>query len=1171
MDNPPMGVTGPSGGGLDFRLLGPVEVWRDGHAIPLGRRQRALLALLVLHVDEVVSTDVLVEELGGSHAGRAPANALQATVSRLRRALGDSGRVIVTRSPGYLLGPGAGEIDVARFERLFAEGRQAQRAGNLVRAGATLREALELWRGAPLADLGGYDFADRERRRLEELRFAAVLERIEADLQVGLHSELVAELESLTLHHPLDQRLRALLMTALYRSGRDGDALSAYQEARNVLVDELGVEPGRELRELQRAILAQEAGLEIVMPPTNGRMGSGLVGRERELAELSAGLDDATHGQGRVYLLAGEPGIGKSRLAEALLERASAAGATVLVGRCWEAGGAPAFWPWVQALRTYVGATDPAILRAQLGPGANDVAQLLPELRARFPDLGAPAPLEPDIARFRLFDALSSFLVAVGETAPVVLLLDDLHAADEPSLLLLEFLARSLGGAKVLVVGAYRDVDPPVRDPLSAALADLLREPVTRRLPLSGLGETDVARFIESIVGQVPAQELVEAISVETQGNPLFVGEIVRLLAAQGRLDVRDRSALEIPQSVRDVVSRRLRQLSPEANHVLALASVLGREFALDLLARLSGLSDDELLDTLDEPVAARVVSDVPGSPDRLRFAHVLIRDTLHDGLSAARRFHLHRLAVAALERLDDDSGARLAELAFHALSGRDFEGGLAYARRAGDRAAELLAFEEAARLYRAALDAGELAGMAGDEHCELLVALGDVQARAGDMPVARESFGRAADLATAIGSTELLARAALGYGGRFLFTRGTEDPRIVELLEQASRALGTEESALRVRVLTRLANAVSQQAPDVADRLTAEAVDVAGRLQDPATLEYAISGRLWATRAPIDLDERGRLACRLMDAGDKERAFEGHILQFIVLGARGDVAGMHEELKTQTRLADELGQPSQRWWIRAHGAQLALLEGRLAEADELIQRAMRLGQRAQSYDAPTYFQLQQFALRRSQGRLTEVCSRLEQTVAGDPTRPLLRCVLAVTYWELGRRELSTRLFEQLAADHFAQLRVNNDWLLSAALLAELASSAPDPVRAESLYRRLVPFDGLNVDTAEVSTGAVARYLGLLAATTGRFALAERHFDDALVMNERMGARPWLAHTLADHAAALLRRGGAGDAAHAHDLLRRAIATFDELGMATHAARTAASMAATAEQGLAWR
>ena len=407
-------------------------------------------------------------------------------------------------------------------------------------------------------------------------------------------------------------------MLCLYRSGRQAEALETYQAARRALVEELGIEPGRRLRELHQAILVQDPGLDgsaVPEPAAETRRGA-FVGRESELAELVAGLDDAFAGRGRLFLLVGEPGIGKSRLAEELIAHARARGARVLVGRCWEAGGAPAYWPWVQSLRAHVRDSDTAALRSQLGAGAADLAQIVPELRERFPDLPEPLAPESEGARFRLFDATAEFLRNAAEGRPIVLVLDDLHAADAPSLLLLRFLARALGSTRLLLLAAYRDVDPVPGRPLTDMLAEVAREPATRRLSLGGLSEREVAEYVELTASELASPELVAALHDEAEGNPLFVGEIVRLLAVEG---VRSESPaavrLAIPQSVRDVIARRLTHLSRECNRVLVLASVIGREFGIDALARLAAVSVDELLETLDEAMAARVSQTIRERP----------------------------------------------------------------------------------------------------------------------------------------------------------------------------------------------------------------------------------------------------------------------------------------------------------------------------------------------------------------------------------------------------------------------------------------------------------------------------------------------------------------------------------------------------------------------------
>jgi AAA ATPase domain/Bacterial transcriptional activator domain len=314
---------------------------------------------------------------------------------------------------------------------------------------------------------------------------------IEARLALGRHAEVIGELERLTAQHLYRERFRAQLMLALYRSDRQAHALQAFQDARSMLVEELGIEPGERLRELERAILAQDPALHLAAEepadePAVGTAGSAFVGRERELAELLTSLDDAFAGRGRLVLLSGEPGIGKSRLADELIAQARARGAQILVGRCWEAGGAPAYWPWVQSLRAYVRGAEPDALRVQLGAGAADLAQILPELRERFPDLPKPLALESEGARFRFFEATSAFLRGAAEVRPLVLVLDDLHAADEPSLLLLRFVAREIAASRVLALCAFRDIDPALRDPLAAALAELCESRTASRSRSTG-------------------------------------------------------------------------------------------------------------------------------------------------------------------------------------------------------------------------------------------------------------------------------------------------------------------------------------------------------------------------------------------------------------------------------------------------------------------------------------------------------------------------------------------------------------------------------------------------------------------------------------------------------------------------------------------------------------
>ena len=1145
---------------MQFRVLGPLEVYEGDRRVMLGGpKPRSLLATLVLRRGEVVPAEQLIEHLYGTAPPAKATKSIHAHVSRLRKALGDNR--LRTAGGGYALEISPGELDVDKFEKLVDRGRQALADNDPAAAASTFRQALALWRGPPFADFRYDEFAQPEIARLEELRLGVVEDRIDADLALGRHSDLVSELEAIVAEHPLRERPRAQLMLALYRSGRQAEALEAYADARRILTDELGLDPGDELRTLQRAILEHHPSLTAPGAATTSddrvRARGDFVGRSAELARLREALDDALAGRGRLVLISGEPGIGKSSLADELVSEARRRDARVLVGRCWEAGGAPAYWPWVQSLRSYVRESDPASLRTHLGSGASELAQLLPELGELFPDLPAPLSTEGAGARFRLFDATATFLKNAAHERPLVVVLDDLHASDEPSLLLLQFLSRVLGDSGLLVVALYRDVDPSLRKPLLPTLAELAREPVTRRVPLSGLDANEVAEFVQRATDSTPSDELVVAIHEETDGNPLFVGEVVRLLTAEGRLAT-PAAVHSIPQGVREVIERRVGRLAVQTAELLALASVLGREFELKVIARVGGRSTAETLSLLDEAVAERIVGDVPGARGRLRFAHELIRDTLYDELTPARRVRLHREAGEALEALySADLEPHLAELAHHfaeAAPAHDDRRAVDYARLAGDRAAGLLAFEEAVRLYESALDLG---GTQHPDRCEMLLALGEAQARAGDTPSAKDTFRRAAELAERLDAPEQLARAALGYGGRIVWDVSRDDKDLVHLLERAIAALGPRDSTLRVMLLARLAAGPLRDAsfpPERKAGLSREALEMARRIGEPLTIAYALSGYIAANHSPEHTTMQVELSSQLIEvataAGDLERAVEGYEHRRDSRLELADVRGAEADTEAMARLASELHQPSQDWYVAIKQASYALLEGRFAEAEILNQNALDLGERAVTWNAVVSFRLQTFVLRRQQGRLREIDAPLRKWADDYPTYPIWRCVLTLAAADLGSEAEARKLFEALRGEDFRAIPFDEMWLVGMSFLAEAATSLSHMGGADELYRRLLPYaDRIAVAYPDIATGAVARYLGLLATTSGNWSDAEHHFQSALELNERIGARPWLALTRRDFATMLRARDAPGDSEQAERLLRSAQNLATEIGM----------------------
>ena len=1126
---------------MDFRILGPLEVDDDGRSVELGgTRQRALLALLVLRCNEVVAADRLIEDLYGGRPPPTASKSLQAHVSRLRSALRPKSR-LHTRAGGYVLEIGTDELDADRAAKLLADGRRERAAGDHDAAALSLDAALALWRGPPLADVAYDGFAQDEVARLEELRLECLEERIDADLDRGRPAEVAGELERLVSEHPLRERFRWQLMLALYRCGRQAEALAAYQDGRRVLLEELGLEPGRALQDLERAILRHDPALDARPPEPSehvgsearaGRRAAGVfVGRERELREILAAFDDARSGTGRLVLLTGEAGIGKSRLADELAAHAQLRGANVLWGRCWEAGGAPAYWPWVQALRSYLRNQDPETLRRQLGTGKPELAHLLPDLRELFPGVPELQDLESEGARFRLFDAVATFLRNASEETPLLLVLDDLHVADEPSLLMLQFIASGIADARVALLAIYRDPDPERADQEDVRLASLGRA-ASVRIALGGLAETDVASYVRSTADVEPPTSVVDAIVRETEGNPLFVGEVVRLLTAEGQIGrpVHASWHLTVPRGVREVIGRRLRHVSPECIETLTLASVLGREFGLDALERLSGRAADELLDVLDQAVAARVVVDVPGTTGRLRFAHALIRDTLYDGLTAARRVALHRSAGEVLEALyARHRELHLTELAHHfavAAPGGGVPKAVDYARQAGAHASQLLAHEEAARLYELALSVLALdSGADASLECVLNLELGESLSRAGDLAQARDAFLRAAAIARSLGDAEALAAAALGYGGRIVWARPAGDRLVVSLLEEALGMLGEADSPVRTRLLARLAGALrDERDPDRRIRIGENAVAAARRLGDDATLAYALAGLCAAQHGFADYERQLATARELREVagaiGDRESAGDALTAEILVYAARNDFAAARATLNTYAALAAELAQPSQAWLARALEVMLVLQDGRFEEAELLVPATYELGRRAQEIEAFSAYALQLYVLRRERGRLEDAQEPLARAAAQSQARPVFRSAHAALATQLDERAEARRVFEELAANDFEIVPRDNEWLLAAAFLAETARALGDTSRMSTLYAELAPHAGWSTANApEGSLGAVARTLGLLAAGLGRDGDAVDHLRRAIEIDTSIGAVPWVAHAQAELAA----------------------------------------------------
>jgi tetratricopeptide (TPR) repeat protein len=882
------------------------------------------------------------------------------------------------------------------------------------------------------------------------------------------------------------------------------------------------------------------------------------------MAELLGGLDDALGGTGRLFLVVGEPGIGKSRLADEVAGQARLRGLSVCWGRCWEAGGAPAYWPWVQVMRAWLRGREPDAVRQAVGGAAVDVVQLLPEVSHLFPGLSSPASADPESARFQLFDSTATFLRNAATADPLVLVLEDLHAADTPSLLFLRFLATQLAPANVMVLATYRDIELSPEHPLTAVVADLAREPPTRLIHLRGLGEDDVGRLVAA-AGIAPTPPLASALFRETNGNPLFIKEAVRLLSAEGKMGrVEDVAALRliVPRGVRDVIARRLGHLDGSCREMLSVASVLGTDFTTEALSRLCGKPDgDELRELLDRAVDNGLVGQLQGSLGRWRFSHGLVRETLYGELPSAQRMQQHRRAAAVLQAVyASDEASHLAELAHHFFEAAplgDVATAVGFCRRAAEAAASSLAYEEAARLYGMALTALELdqtrdAGLV----TELLLAEGDASARAGDLAGARETFFRAAGNARQTGDARQLGLAALGYGGRFQWARVGDDPHLVGLLQDALLLLGGDDDRLRVRLLSRLACALrSSPTRERSDTLSRQALEIARGLEDPATLAYALVGRCWAVAWPENPQVRLELATELIgvaeEAGDTERVVEGHLARCDALATLGAVSVARLEIEDMSRKAKELRQPAQLWLVGVQQTIYALMEGDFDRAERLIASEVRPGQPPTlASDDLSLHQMHRFLLARERGQLAEVEEGARAAADQLSWYPVHRAALACLLVELGRQAEAAVVFHRLAANGFQAVPRDSEWLMGLCLAGDACAGLGDTEAADVLYEQLSPFDGRHaLGFGEGSVGAVSRYLGLLAHTLGRREDAVGHLRDAITINEQLGARPWSAHSRFDLANVLLARDGPGDREQAAAELRLAADACEALGM----------------------
>ncbi len=895
------------------------------------------------------------------------------------------------------------------------------------------------------------------------------------------------------------------------------------------------------------------------------------VGRHEEMGQLRMHLENALSGRGALAMLVGEPGIGKTRLAEEFAVYAGLRGAQVLVGHCYEGEVAVPYLPFVEAFRQYVrGRADPT-LRQELGEGAPEVAKLVSEVRQRFPDIPEAPPLEGDAERHRLFQSVTDFLRNAAGANPVVLFLDDIHWADKPSLLLLQYLARGLRGDRVLIVGAYRDVELDRTHPLSEVVAALRRERLYERVLLRGLPPDEVRAMIEALGEQETPEALAQAIYRETEGNPFFVEEILKHLIEIGAISrqqdgwVGDAAAIaqNIPEGIREVIGRRLSRLSEPCNRMLTLASTMTGGFSWELLREVSGEEEERLLDLLDEALTAQLIRErKDGASGTYEFTHALIRQTLYGELNTPRRVRMHRQIGEAMERLyAANPEPHLAELAHHlfqAAPGGDVDKAIEYARRAGERAAGVLAHEEAVEQYGMALQALELRDKPDDRlRCELLLALGGAQDKAGEPEKATATLEQAMKLAEGLKEPELVGSVALAYaaacGRGPLAMTDAGSP----FIERALAAIDGGDSALRGRLLVALAMTlfVPLGPLERSVALAREAWAMGERMGDVQVQASALNNLHILLQGPQHTEERVEIATRAIrlaeEAGEKAQIIWAHISRMIDSLEIGDIETVDRELALIFPMADETREP---WYLGVRPywtAMRAIMEGRLAEGEHKSQQAMLFAQRLQHPLFAQGFAVQMFNIRLQQGRAAELEPLLKRTVEQNPDVIAWLPALALLYAVAGKEAEAREVYERLAADDFASIPMDGGWLTAMNRLATIAAYLKDKSRATVLYDMLLPYRNRNIVIANavICDGSASRPLGMLATVLERWGEAEELFQEAVEMNTRIGARPNLARTQYEHAVMLLARDEPGDRRRALELLDEALAIFQEIGM----------------------
>jgi tetratricopeptide (TPR) repeat protein len=873
-------------------------------------------------------------------------------------------------------------------------------------------------------------------------------------------------------------------------------------------------------------------------PPTS------FVGRRKELAELRAALDESV--RGHLYLISGEPGIGKTRLADELAAEARGRGVRVVWGRCWAGGSTPTYWPWIQVLRSCLSTSNPkqsrSVLESELPPAVvHEVAQIVPELRSSSESLKAPAlQINPEEARFRLFDSVATLLKSFSRLQPALIVIDDLHDADHASLTMLRFAASELRNSAILIVGTYRDTEVPRSSVLSVLIGELGRD--ARSIPLFGLSETEVAEFVIRVAGEKPDDALLSRLYATTDGNPLFVDGIVRTLIADRAAALDRAPGFKIPDNVREAIRERLYELSAETNIVLTIAAAIGSEFDSGRCSRVGDVSLTMVNRSLDEARDAAIV--MPLSQGHYRFSHALIRDAVYDEIETNIRVGLHTRIGKDIEDIHSRNlPPHLAELAHHFCEARISDKGAEYSIQAAKAAEAISAYEDAVQFFEMGIVALKSLGpIEPTRELELLLALATNHFYAGSFPSAVGTFHKAAEIARGLKDWRSFAVAVLGAAGhpQDVMVRAI-DPKLLALVKEAL-ANHRSPDGLRSMILARLAveSTLSSSEADRTQSLFSEATELARSAGDSNALFNALNSSAYFRILGPEQGELVELATLAKYVSNPDARWLASLWNFRRCLAAADVVGADSYLDELGCEAEHSRLPGARSCYAALRATRAIMEGRLEVGERWSDEAMRILKPWGRFD-PSQMMPLTLPLRREQGRLGEVVPLARRFVELSPSFRFARVNLALVLEAVSQKDEARREFERLALNNFRDVPRDTNWLATLTLLGDLCARVGDADHARVLYEMLSPYAGMIAHFLILTCyGPVSHYLGILATLMMRFERAEEHFRSALDLSSRMNATLLTAYTQRDYAHMLVNRHSPGDRDKARGLVSEA-------------------------------